>query len=376
MFEQFDQWRQNRHEYAQAWKERTGGKVMGYYCTYVPEEILYAAGVLPVRIFGSHEPDNVTEPHMFGMFCPFSRDCLAQVLRGKYDYLDGSMIAQSCLHIRQAFWSGKMHRPRPFNYYLPMPHDVQSPRAKPYLRGELERFKMAVEEWTGKVLTRADLQRGIEIMDRNRRLLRQVYELRQGEHPPLSGAEAMNMVISAQMVDKEEHSRALEHLLGELPGRRVNGHKDDLRLMIVGSEDDDIEFLRMVEDLGAVFVADDHCTGSRYFWNEVEPEEDLLAAIAGRYVDRTPCPTKDWPQRRRFDQVLQFARDYKVKAALLVQQKFCDPHETDMPALAKVLGEAGVPAYPLEFDITTPLGPFRTRVEAFLETLRDEDLFD
>ena len=69
--------RLNRAEYARQWKARTGGKVVGYFCTYGPEELMYAANILPVRILGSHEVQDVTEPHIFGMFCPFCRDCLA-----------------------------------------------------------------------------------------------------------------------------------------------------------------------------------------------------------------------------------------------------------------------------------------------------------
>lgn len=134
MIEMFEEWYKSRHEYAKEWKDKTGGKVMGFFCTYVPEEILLAANVLPVRILGSHEPQNVTEPHIFGMYCPFCRDCLAQGLLGRYDYLDGMMIAQSCLHIRQAFTSWKKHMPPEFTYYLPMPHQVQSPRSIPFLR--------------------------------------------------------------------------------------------------------------------------------------------------------------------------------------------------------------------------------------------------
>lgn len=374
MFEQFDQWRVRRHDYAKAWKERSGGKVMGYFCTYVPEELLYAANILPVRIFGSHEPEDVTEPHVFGMFCPFTRDCLAQGLKGRYSYLDGIMIAQSCLHIRQAFWSWRTHRPLPFSYYLPMPHDVQSPHATPFLAQELKTFKGALEEWIGREITEEDLERGIQIMDTNRRLMRQVYELRRGDNPPLTGAEAMSMVIAAQVTDKEEHNRLLAQVLEELP-HRVLERVPGLRLMIVGSEDDDVEFIRMVEALGTTFVADDHCTGSRYFWNEVPCDTHRLSAIAARYVERTPCPTKDWPQRRRFDQILRFAQEYRVQGALLAQQKFCDPHECDMPALRQVFKEAGIPTYSLEFDITTPFGQFKTRVEAFLEMLRGEELF-
>lgn len=85
--------------------------------------------MLPVRILGSHEPQDVTEPHIFGMFCPFCRDCLAQGLKGRYDYLDEIMIDQSCLQVRQACTSWDLHRLREFSYYLPMPHHVQSPWA-------------------------------------------------------------------------------------------------------------------------------------------------------------------------------------------------------------------------------------------------------
>ncbi len=75
MIEMFEEWYNARHECAREWKKKTGGKVLGYFCTYVTEEIVYAAGVLPVRILGSHEPQNVTEPHIFAMFS--SRGCRA-----------------------------------------------------------------------------------------------------------------------------------------------------------------------------------------------------------------------------------------------------------------------------------------------------------
>jgi benzoyl-CoA reductase subunit C len=375
MFDQFVEWERNRHDYAKAWKERTGGKVLGYFCTYVPEEIPYAAGVLPVRILGSHEPQDVTEPHIFGMFCPFCRDCLAQGLKGRYDYLDGIMIAQSCLHVRQTYTSWQKHVPTDYHYYLPMPHGVQSDRAYPYLAGELQAFQRSVEEWTGKKISDEDLRRSIELHNSSRRLLRQVYELRRGSSPPLTGEEAMEMVMSNQMVDKEEHIRAIEEVLEQLPERRL-GRDDSTRLMVVGSEDDDIDFMQMVESLGATVVVDDHCTGTRYFWNEVELDGDIHHSLAARYIDRPACPSKDWPERTRIPHVLALAEEYQVQGAILIQQKFCDPHELDIPALKKALEDKGIKTLFLEFDVTVPLGQFRIRVEAFLEMLRQEELFD
>jgi benzoyl-CoA reductase subunit C len=374
MIEMFKEWYENRHEYAKHWQEKTGGKVMGYFCTYVPEEILYAANILPVRILGSHEPQDVTEPHIFGMYCPFCRDCLAQGLKGRFDYLDGIMIAQSCLHVRQAYTSWEMHVPTEFSYYLPMPNHVQSKRAVPFLRGELEEFKKAVEKWTGKEITDEDLKRGIEIVNKNRRLLKQIYELRKKEKPPITGLEAMYMVVSSQMVDKEEHTRILEDTLKELEGKTPEREVGE-RLMIIGSEDDDSEFISMVESLGATFVVDDHCTGTRYFWNNVEAGDDPLEAIARRYVERPACPTKDWPKRSRLPHILSLAKDYNVSGAILIQQKFCDPHELDIPAINKFLKENGIPSLFLEFDVTVPIGQFKIRTEAFLEMLSEEDLF-
>ncbi|MFQ6106123.1 MAG: benzoyl-CoA reductase, bzd-type, subunit N [Thermoplasmata archaeon] len=374
MIEMFKEWFDARHEYAKHWKDKTGGRVMGYFCTYVPEEILYAADVLPVRILGSHEPQDVTEPHIFGMFCPFCRDCLAQGLKGRYDYLDGIMIAQSCLHIRQAFTSWEMHIPVPYSYYLPMPNHVQSPRALPYLVGELEKFQKSVEEWTGKEITDEDLLRGIGIMNRNRKLMRQVYETRKGDKPPLTGLEAMYMVVSGQMTHKEDHSRTIEDSLKELDGRNQDREVGQ-RLMIVGSEDDDTEFIGMVESCGSTLVVDDHCTGSRYFWNTVEPNGSPMESIAKRYIERPRCPSKDWGERSRIPHILALAKDYNAAGAILVQQKFCDPHELDIPAIKRALESNGVPTLFLELDVTVPVGQFKTRVEAFLEMLMEEDLF-
>ena len=373
-FETFRNWRLNRADYAKEWKQRTGGKIIGYFCTYAPEELIYAAGILPVRILGSHEVQDVTEPHIFAMFCPFCRDCLAQGLKGRFDYLDGITIAQSCLHIRQTFTSWQKHVPVDYSYYLPMPHHVQSKHATPFLVKELELFRASLEEWLGRKIEDQAIDDAIDVYNRNRDLLWKVFELRKGDNPPLTGEEAMEIALSSQMVDKQDHNAALEKLLNRL-SKRETTRPTGTRLMILGSEDDDIEFIRMVESCRATFVIDEHCTGTRYFWNNVERNGDRLSSIAERYVKRVPCPTKDWPERTRVDHVVRLAKEYDVQGAIVMQQKFCDPHEIDTPALIKALHNAGLKTLFLEFDVTVPIGQFKVRVEAFLEMLQEDDLF-
>jgi len=375
MVDQFRDWEKNRHTYAKSWKEKTGGKVVGYFCTYVPEEILYAANILPVRILGGHEPQDVSEAHIFGMFCPFCRDCLAQGLKGRYDYLDGIMIAQSCLHIRQAYTSWIKHIPVDFSYYLPMPNNVQSPHAVTYLTGELKAFKSATEKWIGKEISDEDIHAGIKLMNESRSLMHHLYEYKKKENPPISGEETMEVAISQQLVDKKEHIQALTQLLEKLKGgsgRENNG----TRLMLLGSENDDIPFVQMVESVDGTIVIEDHCIGTRYFWNNVEEVNgDPLSLLAKRYVERPACPSKDWMDRSRVNHIINLAKDYDVKGAIVIQQKFCDPHELDIPAITKELNSAGIKTLFLEFDVTVPIGQFKIRVEAFLEMLQEEDLF-
>jgi benzoyl-CoA reductase subunit C len=371
--ESFKELIDKRHEYAKEWKERTGGKILGYLCSYVPEEIAVAAGVLPVRILGSHEPQDVAERHIYSMFCPFCRDCLAQGLLGRYNYLDGLVMAHSCMHLRQTFFSWKTNIPLTYTHYIGMPSKPQSPFAKKFLKGELEDFKESLEEWTGKPIGDKELDNGIAILNYNRRLLREIYELRKEERPPLTGTEAMETVLSSQIADKAEHNNLLRKYLEEIRQKKGDGEGDRVRLMIIGSENDDTEMIKLAESLGAIVVIDDHCTGTRYFWNEVIPEEDRLSALSNRYLDRPRCPQKDFETRSRLPHITQLVKDYNVHGALVIQQKFCDPHELDIPIIMSYLKkELDIPSLFLECDVTLPAGQFRTRIEAFIETLQLE----
>ncbi len=100
----------NPHEYAKDWKARTGGKVVGYLCPNLPEEVAYAAGVLPVRLLSKHEPDDTSDRHMYGN-CYCARDILVQIEKGNYDYVDGAVYAEACQWMRHTFASWQQHMP-------------------------------------------------------------------------------------------------------------------------------------------------------------------------------------------------------------------------------------------------------------------------
>ena len=368
VFDTFEEIRLNRHRYAQEWKARTEGKVVGSLCTYVPEELLYAAGVLPVRIYGSHEPTDITEPHISSQWCPFSRDCLAQGLDGRYDYLDGVVHAFSCAHMFNCYNSWWRHVPNAFHHDIYVPEHLANPHALTYFEQELRQFQGAIEKWLGKPIATADLDRAIGVYNTSSRLMKEVYATRQHPNPPITGAEAMAMVLASSVMDKAEHNRLLEQALEEV-SQRPGIAEPGVRLMLLGSENDDVDFIRFIEGLGTTVVIDEHCTGSRYFWQEIPSRPDGLAAIAQRYHLRPPCAHKDVTERRRFHHIKKLAADYQVQGVIFILEKFCDIYEFEIPPMQKMLQGLDIPMLVLEVDVTVPYGQFRTRIEAFLETL-------
>ena len=187
------------HQFAQDWKTRTGGKVLGYHCRYVPEELAYAAGVLPVRLLGSNQPESVTKPYIFQAgYCSFCRDCFAQALQGRYNYVDGVMYALGCMHLRQIFLSWERHMPISYSYELCLPTDLQGHNAKRYIIGELEDCKHSLEEWTGKSISLEDLGKAISVYNTNRRLMLSIYELMKADGPLIAAAEVSEMALAGQ----------------------------------------------------------------------------------------------------------------------------------------------------------------------------------
>jgi benzoyl-CoA reductase subunit C len=140
-----------------------------------------------------------------------------------------------------------------------------------------------------------------------------------------------------------------------------------VRLLVSGSVMDNTELLKIVEALGGSVVADDWCTGSRYFWNLVGSNSDPLRAIAERYLNKIPSSFM-LDQREKFRHTLEMARRFDVEAAIIFVLKFCDTHMFDAPQLMEELKTLGLPVLYLEWEHSlSGLAQLKTRIEAFIE---------
>jgi benzoyl-CoA reductase subunit C len=366
MLPQFEEIVKNRHQIAQDYKAQ-GKQVIGFFCLYTPEELLSAAGILPVRILGINDPPTHADAHIQPFYCPLSRSVLDQGLRGDYQYLDGLVTAYSCDTYRGIYniW---LHNLSPaYTRILGMPSMLDVPEAEVLLIHELEDFQKSLEDAFDIQINEEDLRHAIEVHNANRQLLRQVYQLRQQVPPPITGTEFLAIILSSMLTFKEEHNRLLREFLAN-QGTSPDSNNDYPRLMLIGSEMDNLDIIRLIEEPGAVVVADDLCTGSRYFWNDCTSINDPLKAIAQRYLNIIPCPTK-YPIQPKYDHILTTIDQFAVQGVIILLQKFCNPHEFELPYLQSLLKERQIPFVCIELDTTYSAEEIQNQAEALIERI-------
>jgi benzoyl-CoA reductase subunit C len=196
--------------------------------------------------------------------------------------------------------------------------------------------------------------------------------LRREDPPLISGAEALEIVVSSMLLPKEKHNNMLIHFLTKIPNRH-DRPKRGVRLLVSGSIVDNTQLIKIVESVGGSIVADDWCTGSRYFWNPVGSDGDPLHAISKRYLNKIPSSFM-FEGKERFEHTIKMARQFDVEAAIVFNQKFCDTHLFDAPQLLEELKAIGLPVLNLEWEHSlSGIAQLKTRVEAFIEMIRGVD---
>jgi len=354
----------NRHKLAEGWK-KSGKKVFGYFCNYTPEEIIYAAGIIPVRIRGGSENIELADTHLPSICCSYMRSALDQALKGKYNYLDGAVFPKSCDMTRALYSIWKRNIKISYYWNLPIPGKSNDAAVDFYI-GELRLFEESLEKYTGKKMGDDSLKQAIKLYNENRALVRELYNLSLRDDPPLSGSEMFEVLRAGLVIPKEEHNAMLRKLLPALSSAK--GSQDGkVRLMIAGNTFETVELLQAIEESGANVVVDDVDIGSRYYFSSVNENEEPLRALSERYLRKVLCPCKHNAQHRVYH-ILKLAKDYQVQGVILLTQKYCDTHLYDRPWLESKLKEEGLPVLVVDHsDIGWVGGKFKTMVQAFVE---------
>jgi len=363
--------RKDPYAWAREWKERTGGRVIGFFCCYSPEEVIHAAGALPVRITGASKAPSESGAHLQSYCCSLARTSLDMALEGELAFMDGTSFVHTCDTMQRLSDIWRLNAGYAIHIDTVLPVRFEGTAAEEYLYGELEDFRRKMQEASGEKVTDDAIRESIRVYNRNRELLAELYRMRREDPSILPSDQALWVTASSALMEKSEHNALLEELLADLKGSAGVVSDGKIRLFGIGSVMDQWEFLKMVEDVGGTFVDDDFCTGHRYFESPARQDGDPIESIARRLTDRALCPCKHRPSNERASCIKERVGGSGAQGAVFFQFKYCEPHAFDYPYVKAGLEEMGVATLLLEIEQgSVSIEQLRTRVEALLETIK------
>jgi len=342
---------------------------IGYTCTYVPVPILSAGKLFPVRvrapgIAGTEMADN----YLSSVICSYTRSLLEFAIDGRYDLFGGWVFVASCDHLRR-LWDNLSYLKKPaFSHMLDLPHKGADAGLDWYVE-EIRTLAERLSSHFGADMGGASLEKSIRQYNELVALMSSIGELRKKERPPITGADFHRVLMASQVSPTrliEPHIRRFRDELGDGEGER----EPRARLMLVGGELDDPEYIRVIESLGGVVVADRFCTGSIPGLDPVIMTGDPLKDVALHSFRKTLCPRMMEDFNTRVDRIIEAVNEYRVHGVIIQIVKFCDIWGVESGPLVAALREAGIPVLKLEREYRlSGEGQLRTRVQAFLESM-------
>ncbi|ENK0840274.1 double-cubane-cluster-containing anaerobic reductase [Clostridium sporogenes] len=354
---------------------KKGGKVVGTFCVFVPEEIIVAAKALSVGLcagsqFWIEDGEKVLPRNM----CPLIKAFMGAKIGGTCPYF------QSCdMVIGETTCDGKKKAWEILDEYVPV-HVMDLPqmkRDKDFKKWgeEINDLIKKIEEITGNKITVEALKEGIRVTNAKRKALKRLYDLRKYKPSPISGLDCLLITQIAFYDDPKRFTEKVHELCDELEERIKNSQESNKkRILITGTPMalPNWKLHSIIESLDAEVVVEETCTGTRYFEGEVSEEgetlEELIKNLADRYLNiNCACFT---PNTGRIDDIIKYTKEYGADGVIDTNLSFCHTYAVEHRDVEANLKEKNIPIMHIETDYSTEdSGQIKTRVEAFLEMI-------
>ncbi len=359
--------------------KKEGKKFIGYVCSFVPVEIISASGCIPFRMRGNvHEPITKGDTQLETIVCPFYRGVFDLSVKGKYDFLSGLVVPHGCDSMVRSYSAWSYSLPYSYFHFVNIP-SVCVESSFEFFDAELNTFRKSLEKFTGKRITDEDLSQAIRTYNENRDKVRALYEFRKADPPLISGTELTMLLIAGSSLPIGEANVLFDQVLAEIGKVKKPKISKGPRIFIDAACLDNIELIKLVEELGGNVVADTICNGARDYFPKADATGDPINALARRYLDKVNCPktyrenktgTFEGDIASRFGDIGRYAKEFKVDGAILYIYKYCDPFGFEVPARRAYYKSMNVPLLHLEDAYSAgTIGQLRTRIQAFLEMI-------
>lgn len=361
--------------YASGWKARRGGRVVGVLPMNFPPEIVHAAGALPVLVQEDDAAITYGRSLLHEFYCGYTRSLVDQAATGKLAGYDGLFLVDHCVALLGAVDAVRFELPEMPVYLAQFMASMDEPTTRPQVGEQIAALRKRLGELCGVTIPDAAIRHSIAAYNRNRSLLRKVYDLRRRGRITLGSRQMQVLIKSSMVMDVEEHTDILARLVALLESH-PQVPEGQVRLHLSGHfcHAPRPELLDMIEGCGVTVVDDDVFTGYRYIATDVPDGPDPIEALTQWYFDRNsnvPCSTRaqktvDWETY-----LLGSLKRSGAQGVVVLVAKFCEPHMLYYPELRKALHREEIPHLLIETEHEgLALEMLKTRVEALVEGIR------
>lgn len=351
-------------------KKETGKDLVGVFPIRTPEEVVYAAGCVPIGMWGGHTEITLADKYLQSFCCSIMRINLEYALRGVYHDVKAVLIPTFCDTMKCIVENWKLALPQvpTIAFAYPQHHKLQA--GMEFTIDEIKRVKHELELALHKIITNEEVEEAFHVYEDWRKTMREFTALA-AQHPEIITAKKRYAIIKAGCyMDKAVYTKLVKEINEGLKSEGASTFKGT-RAIVTGIMMEPVDVLDIFEENNIAIVGDDLAIGSRLWRTPArEDVEDVYQKMAYMIRDIEGDTFFFDPEKKKGQMLIDMTKALHADACIVMMMKFCDPEEYDYPIYKAELAKAGVPELYLEFDQQlSSFEQIRTRVQSFTEML-------
>ena len=349
--------------------KETGKKAVGCFPIYLPEEIIYASGMLPIGMWGGQTSMVEVDRYIQGFGCSIMRANMELGIRGEYKFLEAIIIPTYCDTMKSilAIWVIAIKEPKVLPYTVLQ--NRYSSGSLEFIINQNERLKKELEEITGKEISDEALEDAFTVYEEYRRAVRKFTELVKDYPVTLTPTIRHLILKAAWFMDKKIYTGKLNELIAALE-KEEKEKKSGAKVVVTGLMMEPVSLLDAFTDMDYTIVCDDLAHESRQFRTISRTEGSVMERIAYRMIDLRGDTFFYEEDKSKGKGLIKAVKDNQADGVVVCMYKFCDPEEFDYPVYKKELEDAGISILYLEVDQQMDsMEQIRTRLQTFSEML-------
>ena len=351
-------------------KKETGKELIGCFPIHTPEEIVYAAGCVPIGMWGGRTEIQLADKYLQSFCCSIMRANVEFAMRGTYDMLKAVIIPTFCDTMKCIVENMKLAMPKVPTIAMAYPQHRTLSAGMEYTVSEIKRVRHELELILGKIITESQIEEAFSIYEKYRRTMRRFSET-SAEHSEIITARKRHLLIKAgQFMDKAIYTEMIEEIIQGLECEPSSGYQGT-RVVVTGLLSEPIEMLDIFDENQITIAGDDLSLGSRLWRTSARKDvTDVFQKMAYRVADQEGDTFLYDPEKKKGQMLIDMAEECRADGIVVLMMKFCDPEEYDYPIYKEEVEAASVPMLYLEIDQQiTSFEQIRTRVQSFTEML-------